>query len=291
VTRIWWETIRPKTLIAGASPVILGCALAFHDGSFQPAAAAVTLFCALMLQIGANFANDYFDFINGADTADRIGPRRALPNGLISKRQLVHGMAVVFSAALMSGAYLTVIGGRIIFFIGITSMVMAVFYTAGPVKLAYIGLGEAAAFLFFGPVAVTGTYYLQTGMVSREALLVSISPGLFALALLTVNNYRDREEDRRAGKRTLVVRYGAVFARTLYTATLISGFLVPCLLVFSERIGAAVCFIPLLAGASIPVLRKLRKQPPGRWLNKVLGATGLFEALVTAGLALALILG
>ncbi len=291
MTRIWWETIRPKTLIAGASPVILGSALAFHDGSFRPAAAAVTLFCALMLQIGANFANDYFDFINGADTPERLGPRRALPNGLISKRRLVQGMAVVFAAALISGAYLTMIGGRIIFFIGITAMLMSVFYTAGPLKLGYIGLGEAAAFLFFGPVAVTGTYYLQTGRVGIEALLLSVSPGLFALALLTLNNYRDREEDMKTGKRTLAVRYGAVFARTLYTASLISGFLVPCLLVFFEGIGAAVCFISLPAAASIPVLCKLRKRPPGKWLNRVLGATGLFEALLTAGLALALVLG
>ena len=143
--RIWWETIRPKTLIAGASPVILGSALAFHDGYFTPVIAGVTLFCALMLQIAANFANDYFDFIGGADTPDRLGPRRMLPAGLISKRQMVQGMVVVFTAALISGAYLTIVGGRIVFFIGILAMLMSVFYTAGPIKLGYIGLGEAAA--------------------------------------------------------------------------------------------------------------------------------------------------
>ena len=291
MTRIWWETIRPKTLIAGASPVILGSALAFHDGNFSPVIAGVTLFCALMLQIGANFANDYFDFVNGADTPERLGPRRALPEGLISKRQLLYGMGTVFAAALMSGAYLTIVGGRIIFFIGITAMLMSVFYTAGPVKLGYIGLGEAAAFLFFGPVAVTGTYYLQAGRLCFEALMLSASPGLFALALLTVNNYRDRKEDTRTGKRTLAVRYGAVFARKLYAVSLISAFLIPCLLVFSKQIGFAVCFIPLPAAAAVPVLRKLRKRPPGKWLNRVLGATGLFEALLTAGVTLALALG
>ena len=288
--RIWWETIRPKTLIAGASPVILGSALAFHDGYFTPVIAGVTLFCALMLQIAANFANDYFDFIGGADTPDRLGPRRMLPAGLISKRQMVQGMVVVFTAALISGAYLTIVGGRIVFFIGILAMLMSVFYTAGPIKLGYIGLGEAAAFLFFGPVAAAGTYYLQAETVGFEVLLLSVSPGLFALALLTVNNYRDRAEDMRSGKKTLAVRYGAVFARTLYSISLVSAFVIPCLLVFSKKIGFSVCFPPLLVGISVPVLHKLRKQPPGKWLNKVLGATGLFEALATAGITLALTL-
>lgn len=289
--RIWWDLTRPKTLIASASPVILGCALAYNGGSFSPAVAGVTLFCALLLQIAANFANDYFDYVNGADTERRIGPRRALPAGLITKRQLIQGLAVVLAAALMSGAYLSILGGRVIFFIGIIAMLMSVFYTAGPVKLGYIGLGEASAFLFFGPVAVTGTYYLQTGTVTPEALVLSFSPGLFALALLTINNYRDRREDMLSGKRTLAVRFGPVFARILYSVSLVLAFTLPCSLILSKRIGPAICLVPLLTVIAVPVLIRLNKRPPGKWLNSVLGATGMFQVLMTAGVTLALIAG
>lgn len=289
--RIWWETIRPKTLIAGASPVILGGALAYREGRFIPAVAGVTLFCALMLQIGANLANDYFDFLQGADTEKRTGPRRVLPSKLMTKRQLLRGMAAVFATALMAGAYLSVHGGRVIFFIGIIAMLMSVFYTAGPLQLGYIGLGEAAAFIFFGPVAVTGTYYLQSGRFTVEALLLSISPGLFAVALLTVNNYRDRTEDKLTGKKTLPVRFGPAFARRLYTFSIVCAFALPCLLPLTGKVGFTICGTPLIAVFAVPVLFKLHRRAPGAWLNKVLGATGTFEALATAGVTAVLIFG
>ncbi len=288
--RIWWKTIRPKTLFAGISPVILGAVLAYDEGFFFPGLFGTTLFCVLMLQIGANLANDYFDFIQGADTVNRLGPTRALPAGLLSERRLLGGMVIVFFAAFFAGVRLSIEGGRVIFFTGIAAAMVAFLYTAAPIRLGYRGWGETAAFVFFGPVALTGTYYLQAGHVSIEALVLSISPGLFSLALLTLNNYRDRNEDKETGKRTLVVRFGPAFGRLLYTISITGAFASPCLLLGLGQTGAIMFVTPLLGLTCIPVIIKLYRKSAGRWLNKILGATGALQALGTAGVSAVLLI-
>ena len=307
--RVWWETARPKTLIAGAAPVVLGSALAARSGGFRPGAGIAALVCTLLLQIGANIANDYYDYRQGHDTPRRTGPRRAAASGLIPPLRLRRAMAAVFFAAVCAGVYLTAIGGPVIFFTGIAAMAAAVFYTAGPVPLGASGLGEAAAFFFFGPVACIGTFYLHTGAVGAEsgiidAAVVSISPGLFSLAILTVNNYRDREEDAETGKFTLAARFLPRFSKSLYIVSVTLAMLLPCAWLAALRIfggsagtllkgesGRPFCLPGALLLGCIPVFVSFVRREPGPRLNRTLAITGMFEALFILALGSVLILG
>ena len=299
---LWWKTARPKTLFAGVSPVVLGSALAFRAGGFRPDAAAVAAVCTLLLQAGANYVNDYFDFRHGHDTDRRTGPRRTAASGLVAPSRFLMAIGTLFFAALCAGVYLVVIGGRPVFFIGIAALVTSVIYTAGPVRLGASGFGEAAAFLFFGPVAGMGTYYLHTGSVTPASLLLSVCPGFFAVALLTVNNYRDSEEDRRTRKKTLAVRLGPRFARVLYIGTITAPalffLLIPGLPGFGAGRaagGSAAAVWPfglplLLAACGIPLWFPMVRRTPGPWLNRTLALTGLFQALFTLCAGIVLIL-
>jgi 1,4-dihydroxy-2-naphthoate octaprenyltransferase len=310
--RAWWEAARPKTLIAGASPVILGSALAVRAGDFRPGAGIAALVCTLLLQIGANIANDYYDYRQGHDTPRRTGPRRAAASGLIPPLRLRRAVAAVFFAAVCAGVYLTSIGGPVILFTGIAAAAAAVFYTAGPVRLGASGLGEAAAFLFFGPVACIGTFYLHTGPPVHAsglipAAVVSVSPGLFSLAILTVNNYRDREEDAATGKLTLAARFRPRFSKLVYIGSVTAALCIPCVWAAVSAAGdwaaasaggwfpaAAVrpfCLPGLLLLGCIPVFVSFLRRAPGPWLNRTLAITGLFQALFTLVLGSVLILG
>lgn len=210
--RHWVEAARPKTLPAAVIPVMVGTALAAAHASADAGKAAICLVFSLLVQIGTNFANDYFDFMQGADTAERVGPRRAVAAGLIAPRTMLLATGLVLGAAFLVGLLLVREGGWILLPIGIVSIVCAIAYTGGPFPLGYNGLGDVFVFVFFGLVAVDATFYVQAGGVTPDATSCAAAVGLLAANILVANNYRDAETDARAGKKTLVVRFGRRFA-------------------------------------------------------------------------------
>ena len=210
---VWLLAARPKTLPAAAAPVVVGTAVAISEQVFSLLPALAALLGALFIQIGTNFANDVFDFKKGADTTERLGPMRVTQVGLLTPRQVMMGMWLTFGLASVAGLYLIWIGGWPIVAIGVLSIISGIAYTGGPFPLGYKGLGDLFVFIFFGLVAVCGTYYVQAGSVTMSALALGVAVGALSVAILTVNNLRDVDNDRRAGKRTLVVRMGATPAR------------------------------------------------------------------------------
>ncbi|MFA5837828.1 MAG: 1,4-dihydroxy-2-naphthoate polyprenyltransferase [Bellilinea sp.] len=285
--RSWLIAARPKTLPAAAAPVILGSAVAFAEGGFRLGPALAALAGALLLQIGANFANDYFDYKKGADTAARLGPLRVTQSGLLTAHQVIGGMIVVFGLAALIGGYLIAVGGWPVVVIGLLSIMAALAYTGGPYPLGYNGLGEVFVFIFFGLAATCGTYFVQTGAVSAPVLYAAISIGLLISAILVVNNLRDIETDRASGKRTQAVRLGERGSLREYNTLLALAY---GGLVFSV-ITRAVSPWALLAFGSAPRAFSLARQVAvtrGRELNRLLGATGqlvlLFSILYSIGL-------
>lgn len=285
----WVTASRPKTLPAAAAAVVMGSALAWHDSSLQPAAAVVCLLCALLLQIASNLANDVFDFERGADTPDRLGPTRVTQSGILTPRQVKTGLAVVLTLASALGLYLVYLGGLPILLIGAAAAAAAVAYTGGPFPLGYHGLGEIMVFLFFGFASVTGTYYVQTGDVSPASLWLAIPPGAIITAILVVNNLRDLENDRAAGKRTLAVRIGETGTKVEYAALLAAAYAAVPLSVLAGLIPSG----SLLSLASFPLaaagLHRILTVK-GRPLNRALALTGqtalVFSVLFWAGLLL-----
>jgi 1,4-dihydroxy-2-naphthoate octaprenyltransferase len=287
--RIWFGAMRPRTLPAAVAPVLVGAALAWHDGRFQPVAAALCLGFSLLVQVGTNFANDYYDFLRGADTAARVGPRRAVAAGLITPPAMWRAMTAMFIAAFVVGLGLVAWGGPWLIAVGVASILCGVAYTGGPFPLAYHGLGDVFVFLFFGLVAVGGTYFVQAGRLTLDAVLAGVPIGLLAANILVVNNYRDAETDAVAGKRTLVVRLGRRAARVQFVLSLLGALTVP--FVFFLRGHPAWCLLPV---ALLPLgwshARRLREgKSPGE-LIALLGDTGkllaLYAVLFGAGLAL-----
>lgn len=276
--KTWILAARPKTLAAGLCPVFLGICLAASDGVFHLSASLAALFGAIFIQIGTNFANDYFDFKKGADTADRLGPTRVTQAGLVTERQILVATALAFSLASMFGIYLIFRGGLPIIAIGIASILSGILYTGGPYPLGYLGLGELFVWLFFGPIAVAGTYFVQAQRWDSTALIVGGIAGLFSMAILAVNNYRDRAQDATVNKRTLAVRFGPTFAKIEYIACIGLGFLLPPILWGQEH--------PLLWGlllglpVSWPVVRQFLSGH-GIVLNPVLAKTGLLFLVFT----------
>jgi 1,4-dihydroxy-2-naphthoate octaprenyltransferase len=206
--RDWLAATRPRTLTAALVPVTLGLALAHRAGPLDLALAVATLVTALLIQVATNFANDWFDARHGADGPDRLGPARLSAQSAAAATAIGQGTVVVMAAAAVAGLYLVWHGGWPILAVGVVSLVCAVAYTGGPFPLAYHGLGDVFVLVFFGPVAVGGTYLLQRGTLPASVLLASIPVGLLATAILMVNNLRDVDGDARAGKRTLAVRFG-----------------------------------------------------------------------------------
>ncbi len=286
--QIWLLATRPKTLPAAAATVIVGSAAAFYDRHFQAGPALACLFGALLLQIGANLANDVFDYYRGADAQARLGPLRVTTAGLLSPRQALVGMWIVFGLAALLGIYLAFSAGWPVLLIGLACILAALAYTGGPFPFGYYGLGDLAVFIFFGPVAVCGTYFVQARSISALALIVSLPMGFLITAILVVNNLRDIAADRAAGKRTLAVRLGARGARGEYTLCLAAAYLAP--LVF---IAGGV--LPLWSGLyslSLPwafaVLRAVWRDE-GRPLNKSLAGSGQLTLIYGIFLASGLI--
>ncbi len=229
--RIWFEATRPRTLPAAIAPVLVGTALAIRADSFVWPAALACLGFALLIQIGTNFANDYYDFVKGADTAERVGPRRAVASGLIKPATMKVVTALTFAVAFTVGLSLLPYGGWPLLVIGIASVICGYAYTGGPYPLGYNGLGDIFVFIFFGLIAVGATVFVQTGQLTTDALIAGAGVGVLAANILVVNNYRDVETDAKAGKRTLVVRLGRPAARRQFVLSHALSALTPLLLV------------------------------------------------------------
>jgi len=271
---VWLQASRPKTLWAAVAPVIIGTAMAYADRSAYWPAALAALFGAVMIQIGTNFANDYLDYKKGTDAGKRLGPMRVTQAGLVKPAVMKRATFLVFTLAFLAGVYLVWRGGWPIAIIGLTSILFGVLYTGGPYPLGYNGLGEIFVIIFFGPVAVGGTYYVQTLNIDLTVILAGLSPGLFSTALLTVNNLRDIDGDRRSGKKTLPARFGRTFARWEYLLSVLIAVLIPVGLVFMTGRHIYSLFSLLVLMAAVPTVKKIFTQTDGNILNNALAATG-----------------
>ncbi|KPN31474.1 1,4-dihydroxy-2-naphthoate octaprenyltransferase [Halolamina pelagica] len=301
--RAWVMAARPQTMPAAIAPVLVGVGVAVHEGVFAPLPAAAALVGAILIQIGTNFANDYYDAVQGADTEEREGFTRVTAGGLIEPPAVKRAMWLTFAAAILLGTYLVWVGGVPILVIGLLSVASGIAYTGGPYPLGYHGLGDLFVFVFFGPVAVAGTVYVQAaaavsgvptglpaGTVPALALLASLPMASLTTNVLVVNNVRDKEEDSQTGKRTIAVRFGYGVARAEYVAMLVLAYAVPVYL-FTQSFGAVV-LLPLL---SLPfagvVARTVVTETSGEALNPALERTGQLLALYAALFAAGLVLG
>jgi 1,4-dihydroxy-2-naphthoate polyprenyltransferase len=279
---------RLRTLPAAVAPVLVGTALAIHDGDFDVFAFLAALLGALFIQVGTNLSNDYSDARRGADTEDRLGPVRVTAGGLVPPRQVLVATYVTFGLAVLCGIYLVVVAGWVLLLIGAASILAGVLYTGGPKPYGYEGLGELFVFLFFGVVAVTGSYYVQTEDLVWQAFVAAVPVGLIASAILVVNNVRDLETDRRAGKRTLAVRLGRERTRVLFAGMLVLAYLVLVPLIFGLT---AWVLLPLVsAPLAWRLIGVVRTRSDGPALNGALAGTGqlqlAFCALLAAGMLL-----
>ncbi|HEX4621546.1 MAG TPA: 1,4-dihydroxy-2-naphthoate polyprenyltransferase [Myxococcaceae bacterium] len=269
--RVWLLACRPATLVAAFVPVAVGTACAIAEGHFRLGPALAALLGAVFIQIGTNLANDVYDFERGADTAERLGPTRAVQAGLLTRGQVRGGMVIAFGLATLAGAYLTAVSGPWVVAVGLVSIACGVAYTGGPFPLGYHGLGDVFVLAFFGVVAVGGTARAETGQVSALALWASLPVGALATAILVVNNLRDRETDAKAGKRTLAVRWGATAAVAEYALLLALAYAVPVGVAVSSRAPGAL--LPLLTvPLAVSLLRAVARER-GRDLNRRLGGT------------------
>jgi 1,4-dihydroxy-2-naphthoate octaprenyltransferase len=287
---IWLAATRPRTLPAAVAPVLVGSAFAWSDHAFVWPAALACLGFALLIQIGTNFANDYYDFIKGADTVERVGPRRAVASGLVAPLAMKAAMTAVFVAAFLVGLSLLNYGGWPLLVIGVASIVCGIAYTGGPFPLGYNGLGDLFVFIFFGLVAVCATYFVQAGAITADVFLASTGVGLLAANILVVNNYRDVETDAKAGKRTLVVRFGRRFARLQFGVSLVVAFTIPVHL-FLRGGYEPVILLPLaIAPLALRQVNRLEASETPAELIVLLGDTGkllaLYAVLFSAGLVL-----
>lgn len=278
----WILATRPKTLWAGACPVILGTAFAYSAESLHLPSALAALIGALLIQIGTNFANDYYDGLKGTDDADRKGPPRAVASGLISPQTMKRATIVTMLLVFVPGAYIFWRGGVPFLIIGLVSIASGIAYTGGPYPLAYNGLGDLFALIFFGPVAVAGTFYLQAYSLPPEVVIAGFSPGLFSVAILTVNNLRDIEGDARANKRTLPVRFGPGFAKAEYVGSIfIATILIPVSICIYVGGHYPALFATLVFLIAIPGYHTVFTKTDGPALNAVLANTGKYLLIFT----------
>jgi len=285
--RVWWLAARPKTLWAAAVPVVIGGALAYDTEHFHAIAFLAALLGALFIQIGTNFANDLFDYVNAADSGGRLGPPRAVQSGWVTPGQMKRATFIAFALAAAAGVYLVLRGGFPIVVIGLVSILLGVFYTGGPRPLGYLGLGDLFVLIFFGPVAVAGTFYVTTLGIDSTAILAGLSPGMLSTAILTVNNLRDIESDAKSGKRTLAVRYGDRFARNEYLLMMAGGILLPIVVCALDKNHSWALLSLLTLLYAYPSIRKVMGGLSGPALNDILASTGrtlaLFGALFSVG--------
>ncbi len=288
--RIWVMAARPRTLPAAIAPVLVGTAAAVQWVGHLPRWGAffAALVGSIFIQIGTNLANDYSDAKRGADSADRLGPVRVTSAGLVTPQRVMRATWVAFAVAVACGIYLASVAGVVILLIGAVSIAAGVLYTGGPRPYGYAGLGEVFVFLFFGLVAVNGSYYVQVEQLDALPLGLSIALGFLATAILVVNNVRDLETDRRAGKMTLAVRMGRANAVMLYRLLVLGAFAVLPLALLAGEASA----LPLIGLVALPLaigpMRAMSNRTDGPALNGALAATGAllaaYSLLVSAGL-------
>src|SRR5437667_6182932 len=275
MVRIWVMAARVRTLPAAVAPVLVGTSLALGAATFHPLAFVAALLGAIFIQVGTNLSNDYSDARRGADTEDRLGPVRVTAGGLVPPRQVLLATYVTFGLAVACGAYLVAVAGPELLAVGAASILAGVAYTGGPRPYGYEGLGELFVFLFFGVVAVTGSYYVQIQELPWVAFALAVPVGLIASAILVVNNVRDLETDRRAGKRTLAVRLGRPRTRLLYAGMLVVAYLSLGVVCVGLR---GWVFLPF---ATVPLAVRLarivRSRTDGPSLNGALAGTGALQ--------------
>jgi 1,4-dihydroxy-2-naphthoate polyprenyltransferase len=286
--RLWLLAARPRTLPAAVAPVLVGTALAGSEHVFRPLAFAAALVGSVFIQIGTNLSNDYSDARRGADTEDRLGPVRVTAGGLVPPRRVLVGTYVAFAVAVTAGLYLAAVAGWELLLVGAASILAGVLYTGGPRPYGYEGLGELFVFLFFGIVAVTGSYFVQTEVLRWEAFAVAVPVGLLAAAILVVNNIRDVDTDRRAGKRTLAVKLGRARAKRLFAGMLLLAFAAPVVLApaISPWLLLSLAALPLAP----PLARTVATRSDGAALNAALADSGRLLALFSLLLAVGLLL-
>jgi 1,4-dihydroxy-2-naphthoate polyprenyltransferase len=272
--KTWIIASRPKTLPAALVPVIMGGVMAYGDGVFHPLAALVALICALLIQVATNFVNDYADFKKGTDDGKRIGPLRVTQAGLVTPLQMKRAIWFTFGITVLLSLYLVYRGGWPIVVIGTLSIVSGIMYTAGPYPLGYLGLGDLFVLVFFGPVAVAGTYYVQALTVNWIVILSGFGPGLISVAILTVNNLRDVDGDSKSGKNTLAVRFGKHFAMKEYYYSLLTAAVLPVIIYLVSGDYKFTCLTLALLLFIPGVLRVVHSQSDGPSLNRALGTTG-----------------
>jgi 1,4-dihydroxy-2-naphthoate octaprenyltransferase len=271
---VWILAARPKTLWAAVAPVVLGTAMAVEVGAFHWLSAMCALLAAVLIQIGTNYSNDYHDFVKGADTSLRKGPLRVTQAGLVAPAAVRRAASIAFTLAFAAGLYLVWRGGWPILLVGLLSILFGTLYTAGRFSLSYLGVADLFVLVFFGPVALAGTYYVQALALPWYVVVAGLGPGFLSTAILLVNNTRDVDEDRAAGKRTIVVRMGRDFGVILYGVAIAAAALVPIVLAVALgdhywSISASVSVGVLSPG----IIRKLRVGREGPDLNPLLGAT------------------
>lgn len=254
--KVFFLAARPRTWIASISPVLIGAALAAKEGFFNSFAFFLTLCFALLIQIGTNFANDAFDFLKGADTAARMGPKRATQQGWISAQSMVRTACATFFLACLVALPLMIRAGWWSFPLAALCILFGLAYTGGPKPLGYLGLGELLVFLFFGPIAAGGTYFLQTSQFSSLPIFAGFAPGLLSCALLIANNLRDEKGDRQAGKQTLVVRWGKLWGSWEYAMSVVLAALIPPFLVILYQSPKTLLLASLILPLSYPCLKR-----------------------------------
>ncbi len=270
----WFLAIRPKTLPAAIAPVAIGTAMAFGDGVSHWLSAACALFAALFIQIGTNLANDYFDFKKGADTKDRQGPIRVTQAGLIKPSTVLLAAIIFFILAGLTSIYLINRAGPTIAIIAAVSIISGILYTAGPKPLAYLGLGDLFVLVFFGPVAVGGTYFVQALDINWAVAAAGLGPGFLSTAILAVNNLRDIDGDRRANKLTLAVRFGRSFAMSEYLFCIMAASLVPSIVFLITTDHGGVLAASAIAFLAIPSVKLVLTTVESSLLNNALVKTG-----------------
>jgi 1,4-dihydroxy-2-naphthoate octaprenyltransferase len=286
----WWLAIRPRTLSISLAPVVLGSAVAWSElHTFNCLPALIALLAAMLIQIGTNLHNDVSDFERGADTPERLGPPRATAMGWLSPRAVRRGAWLAFGLSFILGVYLAWLGGWPIVAVGLSSLLAGWAYTGGSRPIAYTPFGEFFVWLFFGLVAVTGSYYLQTRSVSTAALLAGTLMGLLAAGVITVNNYRDLVTDRKAGKRTLAVVLGPRAIHRVYALEMLLPFaLLPLLAMLTT--GSAWFGLPfLMIPTVVAQVARLRHEAPGPQFNDLLAKTAKLQLIFGILLTVALI--
>ena len=288
--RIWLMAARIRTLPAAIAPVLVGTALAAWQHVFHPLRFVAALIGAIFIQVGTNLSNDYSDARRGADAEDRLGPVRVTAGGLVPPSQVLVATYVSFGVAVLAGVYLVVVAGWQLLLVGAASILAGVLYTGGPKPYGYEGLGELFVFLFFGIVAVAGSYFVQVEHLDWKAFALAVPVGLLASGILVVNNFRDIDSDRRAGKRTLAVRLGRAKTRTMFAVIVYLAFvLAPVTWVFGPmKPWVLLPWLTLPLAAQI--VREVRNRTDGPSLNQALAHTGMLQlafcTLLSAGLLL-----